>query len=291
MNSAEKDFRRFMFQKGAPFRRKFYGILYGRKVAMDLRDRRAYLLDRRRDSKGMQAELIELVRSQVVRMPSPLFFDIGANYGEWSLALRDVVQGIVAVEPNPRLRKLLQYNLSGLKNVEIQSVAIGQSDEVAQFYLRRGYSGGSSLRPEYLSGLDPRVWWGIGKMSKTIVECREAGSFLEEAFLRFSGQISSVVIKIDTEGSEGASLPGLSRFLSSVEDWLVVIEFNPHAIKALGDDPDVLWKRIMRLGNCRTVDSKGPNPNQLTLGKIALSSDVPLKNSDIIITPRKNILA
>lgn len=289
MGSIAKDFRRFKLRKGAPFRRRFYGTLYGRKVAMDPRDRRAYLLTRRNDGTGLQAQLIELVKSEVGRMSSPLFFDIGANYGEWSLALRDFVQGIVAVEPHPKLGKLLRYNLSGLKNVEIQPIAIGHSDGISEFFFRRGYSGGSSLHPEYLSGLDSRVWWGIGKMAKTRVECREAGSFLEEALARFSGQISSVVLKIDTEGSEGAALPGLERFLTSVEDWLVVIEFNPEAIKALGDNPEELWKQLTLLGNCRSLNSKEPNPNQLALRDIPISTDAPRQNSDVIITRERSL--
>lgn len=218
-------------------------------------------------------------------MSQPLFFDVGANYGEWTLALRDIVRAVVAIEPHPRLAQLLRENLSDLEQVGVHQIALSNSDGVAEFHYRVGYSGGSSLHERYLSGLNPKIWWGIGRLAKTSVNTRETGGFLAEMFAAHADEETSVVIKLDIEGAESLVLSGVKRFLSGRKNWVVVSEFNPTAIETIGENPSETWALLTDLGICRVVSANNESSNQ------ADSSDnesvpQPLRNCDVIVTPR-----
>lgn len=260
--------------------------MYGQMIALDSRDLRAHLLSLRKDGKGLQPELINFVKDYVGNMSNTVFFDVGANYGEWTLALRDTVRAAVAVEPHPHLAQLLRENFSGLKKVEVHEVALSNADGEAEFHYREGYSGGSSLHEQYLSGLNPRVWRGIGRMATTTVETRETGHFLAEMFAPYAVETASVVIKLDIEGAEGLVLSGVHRFLSGLKNWVLVSEFNPTAIEAIGEDPADTWASLKNLGICRVFSAKDASLNQAFSVEMVGAEPQPIHNSDVIVTPR-----
>lgn len=279
------EFRRFKNRNRILFRRKFIMELYGRRIALDTLDRRAFLLSKREDGQGLQPDLIRMVKDYVAQMNDVIFFDIGANYGEWTLALRDIVKTSVAIEPHPRLAKLLKLNFQGLLNIEVQQIALAADDGEAVLHYRRGYSGGSSLSPAHLARLDPKVWWGIGRMAKTRIIAREAEGFLGEVFDRHTPEVRSVALKIDIEGGEGAILGALSGFLEKLNDWLLVIEFNPQSIEAVGQDSGEIWKILRRLGACRVVPSGEDRESECSLEEIPIADSEPLFSCDVIVLP------
>lgn len=277
----------FKLSKGWPFKQIFTVVLYGRKINLYIRDRRAYLLGQRKDGQGLQPELIDLVRDRASGMSGAVFFDIGANYGEWTLALRETAKACVVVEPHPGLAKLLRENFRGLRNVEIHEIALCDGDRVADLYYRVGYSGGSSLHEGYISGLNRRVWWGIGRMAKTTVSCRGARSFIPEVLARLEASASPLILKIDVEGAESDILRDLVDFLSARTDWLIVLEFNAVAIAATGQDAKETWNRLLSLGDCSVVDTSIARARKPGSARTFKSVIQPRENCDVIVTPRR----
>lgn len=87
-----------------------------------------------------------------------VFVDLGANTGYYTLAMLEAgFDRIVALEPSPKTRALLEFNVSmndanGI--TEILALGVGESGEMP-FYTGRGM-GGSGLLPE--AGESPAFW-------------------------------------------------------------------------------------------------------------------------------------
>jgi FkbM family methyltransferase len=65
------------------------------------------------------------------------FLDVGAHIGYYSLSMLPRVDSVYAFEPDPRLRALLQKNVSAIPNIEVISSAVSASEGTAHFTLER----------------------------------------------------------------------------------------------------------------------------------------------------------
>ena len=145
-----------------------------------------------------QAELDLL--SQLVQ-PGDLVLDVGASFGTHALALAGAVGPtgrVVAVEPQPAVRALLEWNVesAGLSGrVQVLALAASESRGTAQLavpdYSRRHNSGTASLLP--VSGLDT-------------VE-------VQTDRLDGLGLDACALIKLDIEGAEESALNGAAGLL------------------------------------------------------------------------------
>lgn len=149
------------------------------------------------------------------------FFDLGANYGLYSLPFlkTNKVRSHIIVEPNPFLITCLEQTFSGSK-AKIISKAITASNDQRNllFNIQPFFSGGSTLKfiPKYsnvpLSTLQIRV---------------DAMSY-PEMFNNYK-VANKAIIKIDIEGSEVDLLKdGFLDHLNKIyEDFILMIEYIP----------------------------------------------------------------
>jgi FkbM family methyltransferase len=137
--------------------------------------------------------------------PGDCVLDIGANVGDWTIAMAARVGPlgkVIAFEPVPYLAqtivKTARVNRHGW--VEVQRLALGATDGTTEFSVERGNSGGS------------RIGRVEGDFSHITVETKRLDSFFASR-----PDVNRVdFIKIDVEGFEEAVLQGarasLARF-------------------------------------------------------------------------------
>jgi FkbM family methyltransferase len=147
-----------------------------------------------------------------------VFIDIGSNIGLYALPLAQVIgpEGkVIAIDANPQMAAVLAQNvqISGLKNVQILSVAVSDSPGRANLAVRKN--------DDAIVRIDED---DQGEIAVTTLS-----AIVAEAGLK---QIDA--LKIDIEGHEDKAL---APFILAAPEWLlpkrIVIEWT----RALGDYP------------------------------------------------------
>jgi FkbM family methyltransferase len=175
-----------------------------------------------------ERDILEFVRDRVLdpsKAARAVALDVGANIGNHSLFLSDLFARVIAFEPNPLARSLLQINvdLNGIENVEIR--AVGLSDRNGTAVLE----------------FDPT---NLGAASST--ELRETSALARRSAIdlvigdqALDGSKNVAFIKVDVEGAEEAVLRGLQQTLRTdapvvmIEQWPEVIDRVSGASPAL----------------------------------------------------------
>lgn len=157
--------------------------------------------------------------------------DIGAHYGSYTLPLAQLVGGagkVVAVEPARHALGVLRHNIAmnGLRNVEIQPVALGDRESTAALHLHGDLSRAS---------LNDFTDGGVGSEQVPV--------------RRLDDVITSRVafVKIDVEGYELPALQGATRILSE-DRPRVLFELQPAAATRAGLAPFGVWELLAGLG-------------------------------------------
>lgn len=151
---------------------------------------------------------------------APVFFDIGANVGEYSSRLASNLSHsrIYSFEPNPMTFQALKENLFGFKNVEIFNSALSDKEESMLLfsYNLNQTSGHASLDKRVFSELYHR---------DDLVEFQVRSVTLDE-FSKEQDLHRIDFIKIDTEGHELEVLRGGLRLLEEKRISIIQFEFN-----------------------------------------------------------------
>jgi FkbM family methyltransferase len=144
--------------------------------------------------------------------------DVGANAGQWSNALLELVspQKLVMIEPGPAAFAQLKDRFGGNANVELHNVAIGKEEGRTTLRVTRDSTGASLLPPrEEMKELIGRNW-----TVESEVECplRTLDSLLADC-----PEIS--LLKIDVQGYENEVLGGAPRTLAKTRFLLIELNF------------------------------------------------------------------
>ncbi|AYL98256.1 FkbM family methyltransferase [Mucilaginibacter celer] len=139
------------------------------------------------------------------------FWDIGANIGLHSIAVKKNRPGVnvVSFEPNPKTLGLLYENakLNEL-NIDICEFALFDQMQITTLYIAEGNSGMTTITP----------WNKLDY--KSTVKCQTlTGNYLVK-----NGFEIPNILKIDTEGSELQVINGCSDFLGKPEVKAVIFE-------------------------------------------------------------------
>ncbi|BDA86448.1 hypothetical protein Sa4125_39900 [Aureimonas sp. SA4125] len=164
--------------------------------------------------------------------PGALAFDIGAHAGNRSLALAKAGARVVAVEPQPAFRKILQRIASG-RAIDVRGEAVGRADGSARLKISRRHPTLSSIIPDWPG----RIGATRGFESVEWDEEIEVPMVTLDALIRRHGRPDFV--KIDVEGSEADVLEGLSQALP-----LISFEYLPAAM----DIAERCLDRLSQLG-------------------------------------------
>jgi FkbM family methyltransferase len=166
-------------------------------------------------------------------LPYQAAYDLGANYGQVSLASTYPPQVPIAlVEANPELVPYLERTIATHPNREsitLHNIALGDHDGPATLYVRHDAIGKSSF-------------------------VRKRGDATEVQMTTFDAlapptpEITSAIIKIDVEGSELAVLAGATRKLDSLDDYAIMIELHPGFMRRTAGSVGVYLETLCEYG-------------------------------------------
>ncbi|MFA6296273.1 MAG: FkbM family methyltransferase [Patescibacteria group bacterium] len=82
-----------------------------------------------------------------------LVFDVGANVGIYSEFFLGLKTKVVAIEPQVKCVKYLEYLFKNNKNVAIENVALGKNEETGEILISRTNDGHSSMSNDFISSI------------------------------------------------------------------------------------------------------------------------------------------
>jgi FkbM family methyltransferase len=164
---------------------------------------------------GRQRGLQELYRPFVGA--GDLAFDVGAHLGDRTHAFRKLGARVVALEPQPAVRRWLEFLVGRSRDVSIRSEAVGRAVGTARLALSHRTPSMSSLAEDWPGGLSERnpAFRGVSWDDSVTVPVTTLDALIEQYGLpRFC--------KIDVEGYEAEVLEGLSHRIPALSVEFVV---------------------------------------------------------------------
>ena len=169
-----------------------------------------------------------------------VFWDVGASFGLYTVIAAAKLHrrgAVVAFEPEPRMRALLERNLrlNGIGSVTVRATALGDRDgRTGLFSAASPNAGTSSLAPRRDYRLRKR---GIP------VEVRKG-----DTLSGLEGIPPPTCLKIDVEGSEGRVLAGMKNLLERGGVRSLFCEVHPHLLPSFGDSVESLERTLADSG-------------------------------------------
>ena len=162
--------------------------------------------------------------NQAIRYGATTAIDIGANVGEFTRLFARQFQNVIAVEPDPRAFAELQSTVP--KSVLCQHAAITAINGGVDFHLRPNTVQSSLL-------LDHPV--GAGDQHETPIIETIGVNGLTLDFLLFTarerlGDLGTLFVKVDVEGSEGDVLAGATDEAFRRAAWLIEVHDREHDV-------------------------------------------------------------
>ena len=158
--------------------------------------------------------------------PGALVVDVGAHLGWFSIRAARAGARVIAFEPNPDTRPLLQRNLADngvAERVTVVGKAVSDAPGTLTFWRSPAGDTSSLLRPA--EGERP-VELEVVALDDVVTE-------------------PVAVVKVDVEGAELGVIAGARRVLSGAT---LFIECNPEALGRGGATADGLWDALVEVG-------------------------------------------
>lgn len=137
--------------------------------------------------------------------PGDLAFDIGAHVGDRSAAFRRLGARVVAVEPQPRLNRLLRYLARRDPGVTLVAALVGAEAGEAVLRLNTANPTVATASDAFIAAADGAAGW---EGQRWDAELRLPVTTFDALAARHG---TPAFAKIDVEGYEAAVLAGLSR--------------------------------------------------------------------------------
>ena len=191
----------------------------------------------------------------------PIFLDIGANVGDYSLLVATAfpLGHCYSVEPNPKTFETLKLRVSNYTNITPINIGIGSQEEEKDiyFYDHDQESGHASLYADVLTDLHHAANLSSISCKIETIDGLLAEQKISEQRIDF--------IKIDTEGHELEGLKGAIKTIARNEIRAIQFEFNEMNVISrvyLKDFYDLLSPayKFFRLDTNRLIPLRWYNP-------------------------------
>ena len=150
------------------------------------------------------------------KLTSVVALDVGANLGNWSSALLQVIptSKIVAFEPSKAAFDLLSQRFKNFSNIKCENIALGSENKKATLFSNKSASGWASLTKRRLDhfGVD------FSQTEDTTVQT------LDHWITNSETSPQPNILKMDVEGHELDVLIGAKQSLNSIE--IIQFEFG-----------------------------------------------------------------
>ena len=166
--------------------------------------------------------------------PGDFVVEAGANVGFFTLMLARLVgpEGhVLTFEPDPQLHAILQRNISanGYSNITVRRTAVAEEPGEMTFFRASKNQGDNRL---FSHGQDGATF------PVTVVALDD----------ELAGQPRVGLLKMDIQGAEALALKGLRDTLETRPPRLIMMEFWPHGIAGMGEDPREVVESLVRSG-------------------------------------------
>lgn len=258
--------QRFIFRRNnVPVR--VYGDL---KIWVSARDYRGY---RVWQTRGSQKEKVKIIERLSTSGPSA-FFDVGANYGEFSIMPASMGVYCLMFEPNPLVFSFLQQTMAPYPMARPIPQAVGSGCGSATFSFCRAASGSGSLAAQ-TPMREARYLGRTNLLDKIDIVITTLDQVVKSEGVDLS---KGVVLKIDVEGFEREVMTGAMDVLSLTPWWRALVEFSPAALKDAGKDVAQEWAFFRKFGG---VIAQNGIPD--TLQNMRLPPEPPRHDVDLLL--------
>jgi FkbM family methyltransferase len=201
-------------------------------------------------------EIETITQLDKLAAPGMTMLDIGAHVGSYSRRSAKVLGEngrIFAFEPHPRTFAALQHNVKRLPQVTAVQLALAEQEGTAELhdYLMMSASGSlhydetmAALQKSQTHDTDiaPRIGHTFSAQTFTV------RTTPVDDFLAAQGVAQVNLVKMDIEGAEISALRGMKRTIANSPNLILVMEYNPQALKAFGHDPIAALNEVQSFG-------------------------------------------
>jgi FkbM family methyltransferase len=172
------------------------------------------------DGAYYEKNVMHWLRVVATAIERPVFYDIGANCGQYAVFLASTADRVFAFEPIQSTYAVLERNIvrNGLANVTPLRLALGDAKGKAPFFLYSSSGLSSAIPPPP----------GVFAEAQEEVEVATLDELLDDGKV-----LPPDLMKIDVEGSELFVLRGARRTIGEFSP-ILVLEFDPEKARAAG---------------------------------------------------------
>ncbi|MEZ5320631.1 MAG: FkbM family methyltransferase [Microthrixaceae bacterium] len=206
--------------------------------------------------RGHQPALIALWCRCVDVLGPDVVVDVGANYGELTLAPRyRVASTVYAVEGNPRVADLLERSIAHHPDsgrIRLHRCLVSDVDGGnAVLHVDPQWSGSASIAPGAATASTVGIEVPVRTVDALLAGAGDDGA--GEGLVR--GR--RLLMKIDAEGWEAHIMEGARDTLRNAGTRVLLVEFDPDHLRRAGTDADALFATLSTLGATWSVTHDG----------------------------------
>ncbi len=188
--------------------------------------------------------------------PGMTMLDIGAHVGYYSCRYAKRLGGngrIFAFEPHPRTFATLQHNVKRLPQVTAVQLALAEQEGSAELHDYLMMSASGSLHYDESMAALQKAQTHDTDIAPRIGQTFAAQTFTVRTtpvddFLVTQGISQVDLVKMDIEGAEIGALRGMQHTIANSPNLVLVMEYNPQALKAFGHDPIAALNEVQAFG-------------------------------------------
>lgn len=188
--------------------------------------------------------------------PGMTMLDIGAHVGYYSCRYAKKVGEngrIFSFEPHPRTFATLKHNVARLPQVTAVQLALAEQEGTAELHDYLMMSASGSLHYDESMAALQKAQTQANDIAPRIGQTFAAQTFTVrtmpvDTFLASRGISQVDLVKMDIEGAEIGALRGMRQTIANSPNLVLVMEYNPQALKAFGHDPIRALQEVQSFG-------------------------------------------